>query len=268
MEAFPIIPPIDLLTMFLLTFARLVPITVFAPFLGAKVVPAPVRIMFCIALAALFFPGNLLLVKGSISSELFTWMMLKELLIGTVLGFLITIPFYIATISGTLIDQQRGASSLQVTDPSTQIQSSPIGILYNYLLIALFFILGGPFLFFNGVADSYTLIPVDQFISPIFFKTYNPFWTQTIELLQIVMSLAIQLAAPALIAILFTDLFLGIANRLAPQVQIVFLGMSLKSWVAFLILCASWALILQVLGKESLLWVETITKLFYQVKLS
>jgi type III secretion protein SpaR/YscT/HrcT len=264
----PLIPPSDLLSLFLLTFARLVPIVVFAPFLGAKVVPAPVRIMFCISLAYLFFPANLLLIKGSVSAELYTWIFVKEMFIGAILGLLATVPFYVAQMSGTLIDQQRGSSSLQVTDPSTQSQTSSIGVLYNSLLIVIFFLLNGPFLFFDSVALSYQLIPVDQFINPLFFDKSSSFWHQIFQLLQFMMALAVQLAAPALIAILFTDLFLGIANRLAPQVQIVFLGMSLKSWVAILILCASWALILKVLGQESILWIKTLSKLINKVILS
>ena len=44
-----------------------------------------------------------------------------------------------------------------------------------------------------------------------------------------IITIAIQLAAPALVAILMAEMFLGIANRLAPQVQIAFLGMSIKS---------------------------------------
>ena len=51
-----------------------------------------------------------------------------------------------------------------------------------------------------------------------------------------------QLAAPALIMILMTDFFLGIANRLAPQVQITFLGMPLKSLLALVIVFFGWTL--------------------------
>ena len=56
------------------------------------------------------------------------------------------------------------------------------------------------------------------------------------------MILSTQLAAPALIMILMTDFFLGIANRLAPQVQITFLGMPLKSLLALTIVFFGWTL--------------------------
>jgi len=54
------------------------------------------------------------------------------------------------------------------------------------------------------------------------------------------------------------EMFLGIANRLAPQVQIVFLGISLKSWIGLALLAAAWYLIMTQLGKETLDWLKNI----------
>jgi type III secretion protein T len=238
-----------------------------APFLGAKNIPMAIRMMFSVALVALFLPQNLLSVQGDIPYAMpFIGFLIKELLIGTVLGFLASAPFYIAQMAGSLIDHQRGSSALQVSDPTTQSQTGPIGILYNYVLIALFFSLDGPFLFLNGVADSYLLIPVDGLLNPaLFLSQHASFWKQMFGLLQLMMNLSIQLSAPALIGVLLTDLFLGIANRLAPQVQIVFLGMSLKSWVGIALLTLAWALIIQVMGKESIQWMKNLNLLIQQV---
>ena len=247
----------------------ILPIMTLAPFLGAKNVPMTIRMMFSIALVAIFLPQNLLLAHQQIPyGMIFIGYLLKELLIGAVLGFFATVPFFIAQMAGSLIDHQRGSSALQVNDPTTQSQTGPIGILYNYVLIAIFFSLDGPFLFFNAVATSYKLIPVDSLINASFFSLAVPFWKKSLSLLQYVTNLAIQLSAPALIGILLTDLFLGIANRLAPQVQIVFLGMSLKSWVGIALLAASWGLVIQVMGKESITWVKSINLWVQQVGLS
>lgn len=258
------IEPMTLLSVFFLTLGRIVPLVAIAPFLGAKNVPATVRMMFAVALCAIFLPFNLLLIHSDIPYDMvFIAYLTKELLIGSVLGILSSVPFFIAQMAGTLIDHSRGSSALQVTDPTTQSQTGPIGVLYNYVLIAVFFSLGGPFLFFNAVADSYSLVPVDQMINVSFFNAHLPFWKMVFTLLQKMMNLSIQLAAPALIGILLTDLFLGIANRLAPQVQIVFLGISLKSWVGIALMTAAWGLTIKVLGKESIAWVKTIQKYIY-----
>ena len=70
--------------------------------------------------------------------------------------------------------------------------------------------------------------------------------------------MAIQLGAPAIIGILMAEMFLGIANRLAPQVQIVFLGIPLKSWVGLAMLAIAWYYILQQLSKESDIWLKVV----------
>lgn len=264
----PQLEPMTILAVFFLTLARIIPIMVLTPFLGAKNVPAVLRILFSIALIALFLPQNLLHIQQNIFfSQTFIWLLLKELVIGFILGFFAMVPFLIAQMAGSLIDHQRGASSLQVTDPTTQTQTGPIGLLLNQLTIVLFFYLDGPFIFLNGVASSYQFIPVDGLISPLFFQLQTPFWKQAITLMQFMMNLSVQLAAPALIGVLLTDMFLGIANRLAPQVQIVFLGIALKSWVGIALMTAAWAMMIQVINKESITWMQTIQWLIDQVGL-
>lgn len=262
----PNLQPVTVLSIFFLTLARIVPIMTLAPFFGAKNVPMTIRMMFSVALVAIFLPQNLMNATREIPYGMyFVGIFIKELLFGAVLGFLSTIPFMIAQMAGSLIDHQRGSSSLQVNDPTTQTQTGPIGILYNYVLIALFFALNGPFIFLEGIANSYKLIPVEGVLNHALFSLQNPFWKQMYGLLQLTMNLAIQLSAPALIGILLTDMFLGIANRLAPQVQIVFLGISLKSWVGIALLTMAWALIIQVMGKESIIWVKSLNQMIQQV---
>jgi type III secretion protein T len=72
------------------------------------------------------------------------------------------------------------------------------------------------------------------------------------------MILSIQLATPALLAILMTDVFLGIANRLAPQVQITFLGMPLKSLLALAVVCLGWKLFTEELQKQVYQWITIV----------
>ena len=196
---------------------------------------------------------------------LFIGYALKELLFGFILGFLVTIPFYIAQSSGSLIDHIRGSSSLQINDPTTQTQTGPVGILYNYVLIVVFFAVGGPFFFLDALARSFELIPINNVLNPHFFMPDNSFWKMITTLLTHIMALAIQLGAPSIIGILMTEMFLGIANRLAPQVQIVFLGISLKSFVGLALLATAWFFIIKQLGKESMTWLKVVYKIIQQV---
>jgi type III secretion protein T len=256
----------SILSAFFLTMGRILPIMALAPFLGAKNVPNAIKVMFGISICAIIFPHVLLSLKEPLSLNLlFTGLFLKELSIGLILGFLITVPFYIAQSSGSLIDHIRGSSSLQVTDPTTKTQASSIGIFYNYTLIVVFFLLGGPFLFIDGLATSFQLLPIDHFLNPGFFNSKMPFWQLIISLLNRIVTMAIQLGAPSLIGILMAEMFLGIANRLSPKVQIVFLGISLKSWVGLALLTAAWVFIIKQLGVESINWLKVMEKTIRQI---
>lgn len=257
--------PMALLSLFFLGVARMIPIVMLAPFFGAKM-PAPIKMGLAISITIILLPHMAVKSRTMLDfNNLYIGYFLKELFVGFILAFLVSVPFYIALSAGSLIDFLRGSSSLQVTDPSSQEQTSPIGILYNYMLIVIFYNLNGPFIFFDSVIQSYNIIPPDAFLNPLFFSMHIPLWEMIIGILTKVIALSIQLSAPCLLAILMTEVFLGIANRLAPQVQISFLGMSLKSLIGLAILCAAWIFILQQMSKETLLWLKDINRVLYSV---
>lgn len=245
------------LTLFFLFLGRILPIIGLAPFFGSRVMPHPVKMVFAMALFVIFLPHLLQVSKVSPGFNLLTLVLFaKELFIGYILGFIISIPFTIVQTTGMVIDHQRGGASLMVNDPTIQNQSSPIGTLFNMVLIYIFYVIDGPFLFIDALILSYDVIPPDKFINGSFFAPGSPFWESQIHLLGKAVRIATQLATPALLAILMTDVFLGIANRLATQVQITFLGMPLKSLLALTVLCIGWKIMVDQFILESYSWLN------------
>lgn len=248
------------LTLLFLFMGRILPIISLAPFFGARVLPHPVKVTFALCLYVIFLPQLLTTTTHPLE---FDWMLMiyffKELFVGFAIGFMISMPFTIVQNAGIIIDHQRGGASLMVNDPTIQNQSSPLGTMFNFVLIYIFFSINGPFYLIEALVTSYEIIPPDAFLGPNFFLKDSNFWATQISLLNKVMIISIQLATPALLAILMTDVFLGIANRLAPQVQITFLGMPLKSLLALGVVFFGWKLFEEELAKQCYEWLN-ITK--------
>lgn len=252
--------PLWILSLFFLGLMRIAPIVSLAPFLGAKL-PGGVKIGLAIGLNLIILPQLLYSSAGPFAFNMsYVGFCIKELFIGFILAYLASIPFYIAESSGSLIDFMRGSSSLQVTEPFMQTQTSTIGTLFNYITILVFFQVGGLFIFLDVLTYSFQVLPVDQFFKPAFFNSTLPFWKLIAGLLTRVTAVSMQLAAPSIVSILMAELFLGITNRLAPQVQIVFLGMSLKSLLGLGLLFAGWFFILQQIGNQSLIWLQDLER--------
>lgn len=253
--------PSTVISLMFLCLARLYPIIALSPFLGARVAPHPVKAMLGIMLFIIFLPLLVSKITTPIDFSPFVVVLfLKELFIGFLIGTFVSIPFTIVQNAGIIIDHQRGGASLMVNDPTIQNQSSPLGTLFNMVMIYIFFVgykgVDGLTLFFNALEHSYEVMPMDQFFSDAFFKPDTPFWDVMIKLFNQIMVLSIEMATPGLLMILMTDFFLGIINRLAPQVQITFLGMPLKSLLALLIICLGWYVMTEQFAKDSVKWMH------------
>ncbi len=246
---------LSVLSLCFLIFGRIAPIIGLSPFFGARILPAPVKLALAISLMAIILPKLLGMVTTPLSFNLeLICLLLREVLIGSIFGFFLGLPFLIVSSSGVFIDHQRGAASLMTNDPTIQNQSSPIGTLYNMLLIVIFWMVNGPFYVLDSLYLSYDLLPPDQWSFPAFLLENSLLHERLMHVLFIFATLSLQLCMPAFLAMLMTDTFLGIINRLAPQVQITFLGMGLKSWFAILMVCLGFTPFVSQLAKQVESW--------------
>jgi type III secretion protein T len=234
---------------------------IIAPFFSTKIVSGPMRNGVVLSLSLMVLPIVIPTVPAAELSLLHIAMLLmKEAILGLLIGYLAGAPFWIADSVGYLIDTQRGTSAASVYDPTIEEQTSPIGDLLLQLTIALFYVTSG-FLFFLGVLfDSYRLVPVFGFF-PTFDETFPTFMLGFLDHL---MRLVVVLSAPVVLAMLLSDIGLGFLNRFAPSLPVFFLSMPIKSALAVFVL-ALYLLTLMLLFNDSFFHFEFLKKLFVEI---
>lgn len=253
-------PAIRIMPLFAVLLSRLVPIVYLSFFLGSRLLPMPVKVFIALSLFVYMIPDMLMKATDLTFGANFLAYVFKELFVGIILGTMISVPNYVVMVAGMVIDHQRGASSLMISNSITSVQDSPLGMLFNYLLTYFYWYYDVPFTYFEAIAISYQVIPIDSFLSPHLFTFDSNLYTQLRDVFAQLFSLGIQLAAPSLVIIVMIDMFLGITNRLAPQVMISFLAQGLKAMLGLTVLYLGWYYIMNVFSLEARRWAE----FFYQ----
>ena len=157
---------------------------------------------------------------------------LKEVLLGLLIGFVATIPFWAMEATGFIIDNQRGAALASTLNPSLGSQTSPTGLLLTQTLITLFFS-GGAFLALVGsLFRSYASWPVSSFFPQLGSQWVAFFYAQFSQMLM----LCALFAAPLLIAMFLAEFGLALVSRFAPSLNVFILAMPIKSLVVSLLL--------------------------------
>ncbi|EJN03651.1 type III secretion system export apparatus subunit SctT [Phyllobacterium sp. YR531] len=183
----------------------------------------------CVAIAICIpaVPGvlNGVLAEGQLGSLLITGLLVKELIVGMVIGIAFGIPFWGAEVAGDLVDLQRGSTSAQLIDPLQVSETSIAGTLLVFALLALFFMSGGFLLLVDGFYKSYELWPAVKF-APVINVNAIP---ALLGVLDRIMQIAVILIAPIVLALLLTDLMLAYLSRMSPQLHIFDLSLAIKN---------------------------------------
>ena len=149
----------------------------------------------------------------------------KEVLIGLAIGFFASLPFWIAENVGNVIDNQRGATMGEVYSPLSGTQVSTTGIFFTQIVSTIFFVSGAVFLLLGAIYSSYAVWPVfGGFVSPA--HGADGFILGTVDGM---MRTTVVIAAPIIILMFLATLGLGFVNRTAPQLNVFFLSMPIKS---------------------------------------
>jgi len=150
---------------------------------------------------------------------------LREVFIGMILGFFASIPFWVAENVGNFIDNQRGATMGEVYSPLSGTQVSSTGILFTQIVSTIFFVSGAIFVLLGALYASFEVWPIfGDYVAPV--PGSGDYVLMTLDGM---MRRTVVIAAPVIILMFLATLGLGLVNRTAPQLNVFFLSMPIKS---------------------------------------
>jgi flagellar biosynthetic protein FliR len=216
--------------MFTLALTRILAIIIHVPVLGGRSVPDPVKIGFGLVLAMVILPWQPLPPEAaSLSSVAFGFAMGKEALVGTLAGYAAVLTFGAVQIAGNLMSLGSGFQAGHILNPALEDSGSSIDQVLLITAFLLFLVFNGHHAFLLGLQRTFALIPLN---SPLPELEAGPL----MALASGMILAGVQMALPVMGTLLLADLTLGLLARVAPQVQVFFLGVPLKIGLGLLAL--------------------------------
>lgn len=228
---------------FALIFIRVSAFVVAWPVFSSTTVPAPVKILTAFVISLLLLPvvgwKNL---DADLMSNQIVWLALKEGFVGALLGYFCRMFFFAISIAGEIISVSMGLSGAQLLNPALGQQGSAMEQFETALATLFFLAINGHHFFLIGLAESFTLLP----ISNLFIKAQV--FSQFGGLVQEIVVIGIKISAPVLIAVLFTNVAMGIVGRAVPQINVLITSLPVNILVGFVVLIVSVPLFIGEMG--------------------
>ncbi|MBY0010086.1 flagellar biosynthetic protein FliR [Paenibacillus typhae] len=230
---------------FLLIFCRITSFFVVVPVFSSRSIPLQFKIglSFFVSMIVFSSGGTGITVPQDLT---YVILIIREVLIGLLLGFIGYLMFMTIQTAGSFIDIQIGFAIANVIDPLTGT-SAPIFGNFKYMIaLTMFVIMNGHHHLLNAIVYSYDWVPIDNIM---FFKMLDGSLSDFLvrSFAQSFM-LAFQMAAPLVTALFLTDVGLAFLARTAPQYNVFVIGVPLKIIIGlalFLILMPSLAYLFQ-----------------------
>ena len=217
---------------FLLILVRVSCFVYVAPFFSMRNTPANVRV-------AMSFFTSLLLYQALTPTEAvaysslmgYTVIVLKEALVGLLIGFAANICTSIVNFAGSIADMETGLSMVTLMDPTSRESTSITGVLYQYVLMFMMIATGMYRYLFGALADTFVLIPVNGAV-----LRSESLMNSMLEFLSDYVIIGFRIVLPIFCSILLLNAVLGVLAKVAPQMNMFAVGIQLKVLVGLSVL--------------------------------
>ncbi len=199
--------------------ARVTGVLVAAPIFSLNLMPRPTRAVLAIAITAALWtsgPASAATPPAELGSAL-----VGELALGLAMGFTAEFLFAAVELAASVLSFGTGLSYVNAVDPSSPVRSTTLSSFQWLIAGALFLALDGHHLLLQALGQSLALVPAGS-------ARASHLWLAMAPASATIFGFGLALAAPALLVLLLVDLALGLVGRVAPQAQVLMLGMGLK----------------------------------------
>lgn len=206
---------------FLLILMRIVSFIGTAPFFNTSYTPVRFKLGLSIFFAILINLAIPLTVPAYSNLIEYAFLIIKESVAGILIGFSANIAVMAIQFTGRMIDMEIGMSMATIYDPTTQTQASLTGGLYNYLILLMLVVTNMHHFLLKALADSFQVIPIGGIHMT---NTYD----RVIGFFVSYFSIGFRLVLPVFAATLIISVILGILSKVAPQMNMMAVGMQIK----------------------------------------
>lgn len=219
---------------FLLVLLRVSALLIVAPIFGHRNYLNQAKVGLAFMVSLVIFPlvaAHHPLVPDGLYPYVF--MMIREAVLGLVLGYAVLLLFIGIQFAGQLAGLQMGLDIVDVIDPHSSGQISIIGQYLNILAILILLTIDGHHLVLQGLARSFEVIPLGgvQLKEVVMLKL--------IALTSEVFIIAIKISAPVILALFLVSVALGVLARTVPQMNILVVGFPVQLAAGLGVLIAS-----------------------------
>lgn len=218
--------------LFSLITMRMSGFIVFNPVFGRRNIPSVVKAGFIMVLSVSLFgmTKSRGLEMDLDNSLIYGFVLLKELAIGYVLGFVMELFFTITSVAGGLIDFNMGMSMSNVYDPQTNSSMPITGTIFNYMMLLIFLSVDGHLAVLKIMMQSEQIIPYTQI-------AFNPGVSMAIlDIFKECMILAFKLSVPILAIELIGEVGVGVLMKVIPQINVFVINIQTKILLGYLVL--------------------------------
>lgn len=227
---------------FLLIVVRITSFVFIAPFFGHVNTPLRFKLGFGILLSFILYnvmPGNTLEYSTTIDYSI---LIIKESIVGLLIGFSAYICSTIVLFAGTLIDMEIGMSMAQVFDPVTKSQVSITGSFYYYMVLMLMLVSNMHIFLLNAVVDSYSLVPIGGAVMG------NSLYDTVVGFITNYFIIGFRIVLPIFVSSLIMNCVLGILVKAVPQLNMFSVGIQLKILVGLAVIFITVSLLPTIAG--------------------
>lgn len=203
---------------FMFIFARFAGFMISMPVIGTRLLPARIRIGLMFLLTIIFLP----IINPPVMTDLLSLesviVLIQQILVGVLIGFSIQLVFQVFILLGEIVAMQSGLGFAVLNDPASHSSVPIVSQLYLMLVTLLFLTFDGHLVALKTVRDSFEVLPIglQGFSVATFYDVAN--------LANWMFVSAMNIALPAVTALLMVNIAFGVMTKAAPQLNIFSIG--------------------------------------------
>lgn len=242
------------LTLFSFVFMRMSGCILFNPIFGRRNLPLILKMGMVLLLSLFVFstvPDKIIEISSII---VYCVMLVKELLVGFIVGYIMQLFMSVFIISGEVLDFQMGIAMANMYDPQSNISMPITASIINCMYILLFFAANAHITMIKIFCQLAVISPYGNiaFSSGIF--------EELVGLFSVILVYALKLALPILAVELIVEMGGGLLMKAVPQINVFIVNIQLKILIGFI------AILILVPSLSSFLELMT-TKMFDEIQL-